>query len=153
MSKVLDFLNSPAWWLSVVVVGILINLIAAYAKPVIDRAFSILSVSWKMRSQRQQQARMEKINDLRKDVHAQILFAVEELRLRQQITLYLIFSGFWLVGIVWLTTSEYQYLTKWAAGFFCINIILAFRYLIRATDLQDLLIQARDTEKPEIPSQ
>ena len=36
-------LKSPGWWLGVVVVSFLINLAAAYAKPIIDRFFARMS--------------------------------------------------------------------------------------------------------------
>jgi hypothetical protein len=43
MEPFFDQLTSPGWWISVVVVGILINLAAAYLKPVVDSVLGRLS--------------------------------------------------------------------------------------------------------------
>lgn len=50
MDEFAQNLTSPAWWVGVVVVGILINLVSAYAKPVLDRITSNFGERWKKRS-------------------------------------------------------------------------------------------------------
>lgn len=52
MNEVWNSFFSPAWWVSVVIVGLLINLLSAYLKPPIDSLGSRLSSSWKARSER-----------------------------------------------------------------------------------------------------
>jgi hypothetical protein len=53
MSKLLDTIESPEWWISVVVVGLIINLASAYLKPWIDR--TTVRFSEKRRQKRDQQ--------------------------------------------------------------------------------------------------
>lgn len=51
MDEFTKLLVSPLWWLSVVVVGILINLASAYLKPRLDETFSRSSLWWRNRSE------------------------------------------------------------------------------------------------------
>ena len=57
-------LSSPAWWVGVVVVGILINLVSAYAKPILDRITSNFGEKWKRQSSERRRAYEEEISKL-----------------------------------------------------------------------------------------
>ena len=52
MTEFLINLSSVAWWISVVFVGLLINLVSAYIKPPIDMLGSKLSSAWRNRTVR-----------------------------------------------------------------------------------------------------
>jgi hypothetical protein len=52
MSEFLNNLSSAGWWMSVVIAGLLINLVSAYIKPLIDRLGSKLSSAWRNRTAR-----------------------------------------------------------------------------------------------------
>jgi hypothetical protein len=75
-------LSSPYWWVSVVIVGILINLASAYLKPKLDTRLSRASTWWRTRSEAQKSERLRKIEVLVGDANAQAVVGQEEIRLR-----------------------------------------------------------------------
>lgn len=64
MDEFIRNLSSPAWWVGVVIVGVFINLVSAYAKPVLDRITSHFGDKWKKRSSERQKAYDEEISKL-----------------------------------------------------------------------------------------
>lgn len=54
MDKLLNDVTSGYWWLSVVLVGLLINLASAYIKDPIDRKLAQLAAGWGHRSEKKQ---------------------------------------------------------------------------------------------------
>ena len=51
MTELLNNLSSVGWWISVVLVGLLINLVSAYIKSPIDKLGSKLSSAWRHRTE------------------------------------------------------------------------------------------------------
>ena len=84
MSELYDSLQSPLWWASVVVAGILVNLTAAYLKPLMDRILGSVSESYRTRSEERRKRGEEIIARLREDRDAQYRLFLVELRLRMQ---------------------------------------------------------------------
>ncbi len=60
----MTFFVDPTWWVSVVVVGIVINFFSAYAKGWIDSGLGKISEKWKYSSERRKQAQLGKIEEL-----------------------------------------------------------------------------------------
>ena len=52
MDQILQELSEPSWWVSVVAVGILLNLGTAYLKPLLDRLIATFSRRYRERNQR-----------------------------------------------------------------------------------------------------
>lgn len=50
MDKVISALSSPLWWFTVVVVGIIVNLVSSYLKAHADQVFSAFSTWWRNKS-------------------------------------------------------------------------------------------------------
>ena len=48
-------LSSPYWWASVVVVGLVVNIVSAYLKSPLDRIFGSVSHRWKAKTERQKE--------------------------------------------------------------------------------------------------
>jgi hypothetical protein len=46
MDELSKNLASPSWWFSVVLAGIVVNVVAAYAKPALDRLLAGVSSRW-----------------------------------------------------------------------------------------------------------
>lgn len=72
-----------SWLLSVVIVGILVNLSAIYIKSYSDKVLSRVSVWYKMRTETQKRERLSRIEKLAQDPHGQILqgLAINEIQL------------------------------------------------------------------------
>lgn len=63
MGQFLNDLSSPYWWLSVVLVGIIINIVTEYLKPLIDKIW----VAWSQRRRRkaqEEEAKSQKLREL-----------------------------------------------------------------------------------------
>ena len=97
MDEFAKSLTSLSWWLGVVLVGILLNVLSAYLNPAVDNLFSKVSSWWKNRSEEARAARTRLVAELRSDRHKQILILAEENRRRLQSIGYLIFSLIFLV--------------------------------------------------------
>jgi hypothetical protein len=75
MRNFLKDINSLYWWLSVVVVGIIINVTSSYLKIKLDRRLSAVSLWWRNRSESQKAKRAKTIAKLRSDAQAQTILA------------------------------------------------------------------------------
>lgn len=97
MDEFAKSLTSLSWWLGVVLVGILLNVLSAYLKPAVDNLFSKVSSWWRNRSEEARGARTQFVAELRSDRHKQILMLAEENRKRLRSIGYLICSLILLV--------------------------------------------------------
>jgi hypothetical protein len=43
MERIIDDIKQPSWWFTVVIIGLAINILAAYLKPAIDKIFGKIS--------------------------------------------------------------------------------------------------------------
>lgn len=82
MEEFLNNLSSPSWWIGVIIIGIILNLVAAYLKTHLDTRLSRFSKWWRDRSEIRKKERESKIKKLRNNPQEQILFAVSALRFR-----------------------------------------------------------------------
>ena len=82
MEELLRNVSSPSWWVGVVIVGILINLISAYLKPRIDGIASKLSTRRRNQVAADQEFRKAAVERLKADPHEQLMAAAVELRHR-----------------------------------------------------------------------
>jgi uncharacterized membrane protein YraQ (UPF0718 family) len=93
--KMKDFItniSSLYWWISVVIVGILINLSSAYLKNKLDSSFYSASSWWRERSVAQKSKRRKELEELKGNHHKQLLLAFGELRDRMRSLLFFLFS-------------------------------------------------------------
>jgi hypothetical protein len=82
VDRFLDDLSSSYWWMSVVTVGILINLVSNYLQKRLDtRLLGILSL-WRGRSKVQKTRRQKELEELRNNPEKRILLAFDEMRFR-----------------------------------------------------------------------
>ena len=103
MNEFLANLNSLYWWISVVIVGILINLISSYLKSKLDNTLSNVSTWWRKRSKAQSLKREQELNILRSNTHKQVILAFSEIRVRTICLLFFIF-GFLFYAFVFALT-------------------------------------------------
>lgn len=101
MRNFLSNFTSLYWWLSVVIVGILINLLSAYLYKKVDKRFSGVSDWWRKKSEAKKARRMEDLNQLRDNPHKQIMASLAEVRHRSRSLMFLLF-GILMLGLVQL---------------------------------------------------
>jgi hypothetical protein len=99
-------LVSLEWWLGVVLVGLVLNIVSAYLKPIVDRALSKISRSWRDRSVAQRGKRAKVIAQLRANPHLQLLMLSAELRHRFRGVVYLLLAAIFFLGYTAIGTAD-----------------------------------------------
>lgn len=97
MSEFIQSVLSVNWWLSVVVVSLLLNLVSAYLKAPLDAMGGRLSSAWRRRSEAARERLRVAVEHLRADPGAMAAARYEALRLRAK-------STWWLVALGIATT-------------------------------------------------
>ncbi|KAG8153076.1 hypothetical protein [Burkholderia catarinensis] len=82
MDDFLQNLHSPSWWLSVVTVGILLSVVAAYATRGLDRLFRYFGKKWADRSEKSKDKFARKVAVLQQSPEARAAYFREEVRYR-----------------------------------------------------------------------
>lgn len=156
MEEFTKSISSISWWLGVVFVGILLNVISAYIKSPLDLFFSGISGWWRSRSEIQIAKRTEAIEKLRANFEEQLMLAHTENRHRQRGTLFALATVFMLVlylsaklslvnaSIKGLETNEIVFIRSF---FYWSSMLIAFFSVIeisKANSCQSLLKDARD---------
>ena len=154
MTDFLSSLSSPSWWLGVVIVGLLINLIAAYLKPRLDRWLGGSSRWWETRTEKRRRARQARIRKLRESQHEQTMAALEALRSALLGVVLLMMAAILAVCLVELSKhwkSSFDVMVVRIGAFCCLLcLFLAFIVLQASTVQQAELLEARQSgDKPD----
>ena len=154
MDEFAKTITSLSWWLGVVLVGILLNVISAYLKSPLDKFFSSISKRWRTRSEIARLQRERLIAELRENPTRQALLLEEENRYRLRGIVYALATVFNLIlylsvrlSVVltsingWAGPERWgQWLLFWLSmlvAFFCISA------LSKANSCEALLKEAR----------
>ena len=116
MESFVENLQSPAWWISVVVVGIILSVVSQYLKEVIDSSLSRISVSWRSRSEKAKANRLREIEVLRGDNHKQYLLLFEEMRNRISAGVYTILAFLIAIFSIFMTPGTPRSVFLFVAG-------------------------------------
>jgi hypothetical protein len=92
MSQSEGELWSREWWLSVVLIGVVVHLLASYLKPRLDHTASRLALWWATRTEKKRTGREARIDELRSSSEKRILASVAELRCRMRSSQSVFFS-------------------------------------------------------------
>lgn len=160
MEEFSKVLSSPYWWLSAVVVGILINLVSAYIKGPIDQLLSHISVAWRTRSEKRRADYTLELNKL--VVNMELQRQYEHLELRSTLDalfglmfalLILLYKGMSLVvpslsiardlGVSVEMSNTIFY------GLSSLIIFLSFKIFTRAAYFKAIVAEARHIESRE----
>ena len=122
-----EVMISPAWWISVLIAGVLMNFIAAWTKPLLERLLTRSVDKCEIRIKKQKVEREKLIAQLLKNSDDRLDFRFEVIQTFQKSTNYLIFgvavmliafgtNNFWFnsisfaVSIVMLITGVSSYI-------------------------------------------
>ena len=122
MRSLVEQTASPAWWIGVVLVGIIINLVSAYCKRPIDRLLGALSTKWATRTAALQKERDDRISAMSVSPEARMMARFEILSSRVWAVLFFQVSTFFGV-LAALGFFRYR-IGLWAAGFFITVTVL-----------------------------
>jgi hypothetical protein len=84
MTKLISALSDPFWWVTAVIVAIVINVVSAFLFRRIDRKIAGLSEAWRIKAERRQKLRGQRVSLLRQDDKFLYLTLFEELRYRSR---------------------------------------------------------------------
>lgn len=104
MDKFLQDISSSYWWLGVVLVGVVINILSSYLRRLMENNFSKFSQFWQTRRQSRIDDFNRRVDLLKKDADLKFVYALRESRYRIRAIGFLIFGliffdlGFLLEG-------------------------------------------------------
>ena len=82
MREFLNNLSSLSWWLGVVVVGVVINILSPYISKGLEKVLIKTSARYRKRIAERSEKRRKRITELKANQHKQIMLAFGEQRLR-----------------------------------------------------------------------
>src|SRR5258708_31110019 len=106
MDAFMKDVSSVNWWIGVVIVGILINLLSAYLKNPADKVLSGISKWWATRTEKQRKERNLRIQKLIDSPDEQIFALIEALHVRVRGVFFTLISG--ICGIIVIIGIIYQ---------------------------------------------
>jgi hypothetical protein len=144
--KDLGFLN---WWIGVVIVGIIINLLSAYLKSPTDKILSGFSKWWATRTEKERKARTLRIQKLIDNPDEQIFALIEALHVRVRAVFFALIAGifgiFIIIGTIYQVHGFSDLLLKIFAVF---SALFAFNYFNGAAERLDEITEARRKRSP-----
>ncbi len=151
MESFLKDLTTPNWWMGVVVVGILINLVSPLIGTMLGRSSSRLLSYWRVRSEKQRTSDQRLVERLRSSEYERVMAATQEVSQLLRATLLFVAAVFLcLIGLV--SRGEEQ--MKGASLFLMIrvglyilstiNFMIAVSFLLRARALREALGRAME---------
>ncbi|MDR6412301.1 UNVERIFIED_ORG: hypothetical protein ABIC62_006266 [Burkholderia sp. 1595] len=90
--RLINFFFTAAWWTSTVIGAIVLNLFAAYAKDILDRALRAMSRKWATRSRRSREEFQRTVRELAASSAKRERFHREERRWRSNAIFYLLLT-------------------------------------------------------------
>ena len=154
MDEILKTITSPSWWIGVVGVSFVVNILSAYAKSPFDSLLGSISRHWQQRSESSRKRRNAQISMLRSSQHLQLIYLAREHRRRLQEISWLGMAGFFMFFSVAfkffdrlqvdpskaLLGSPYVYFVTAILGILCLILALALR--LSATAYMGLVEEA-----------
>lgn len=101
MQDLFAVFSSLSWWISVVIVGILINIVSNLLQRGLDGSFSKSSARLQRYSERIRDKSNQDYERVRNSQHEQMLWAFREMRYRLRMLTYLVYGVIcWLLGLL-----------------------------------------------------
>ena len=87
MNDILELIDKPIWWFSTIFIGLFLNILASYLKPMIEKMFSKTVNSWTVASQKREGYRQAQI-DFYSSSYEQLTIAHIELNHKKMDVIY-----------------------------------------------------------------
>lgn len=159
MDEIWKTLSSPAWWITAVAFGILVNLVSAYLKDPLDSLVAKFFKAWRTRSEKARENYKARLAFVASNTDEQLHVLMEALHFRSKSNGWLIVAGIWagfyalalqirtsivLTAIQLKQSAEVDsILTNVAILLGTAAAILAMRNAFAAVDREELVKRAR----------
>jgi len=90
VARIKETLASPEWWVTAIIAGLLMSLVAAYLKQGLDRFLATSSKSWRELRRWRKKEREDRIGQASEDPHAFLSMVAREMRVRFRLVCYLV---------------------------------------------------------------
>jgi len=158
MRNFLTNLTSFYWWISVVIVGILINVFSVYITRKFDARLSKTSSWWRERSEKQKAEYLRELAVLQSSQHEQVVAGFREIRFLLSMLFYLLVGvAFFSLGFFMHAGSQ-KHVGIWYWSFISVSIIslisgfvaglIGFREADRASRQRRLIDESRHKNQP-----
>jgi hypothetical protein len=135
------------WWVSVVCVGIGINLFSAYLKPKVDTRLGKMSMWWRRRSKTQQERFDKQVAEVRNDLRVFVWLATMEFRHRMMQVITLLVGALTIAFDIWVLEMTNSFAAYYGlATITCLILASSAAYHFAGNRLQAILKEA--AEKP-----
>ncbi|MFG0917369.1 hypothetical protein [Pseudomonas sp. CJQ_11] len=140
--KFAELLTDPFWWISVVVVGVLISVAAAYFKSGADIIAGWVSVRWRASSKARKLKYQEKVISIELDHKLQLALRFEAVYELVRAVLFSVLAMANIVFITMLGIAHQQLLVKGVSGLALISLICAMACYFRSIHIRGMLAKA-----------
>lgn len=144
MESFLERISTFEWWLSVVLVGVLINLASAYIKPLFDKYLASRSQLKRRKLEKEAQRRDLQIKILSESSEERQTYRLEIIDTKQDATFNILMGIFLLLMVI-------QYREEWSLWLIVFlnvgslfSIFISFHLFISASQQRILLIRATE---------
>ncbi|WP_414555787.1 hypothetical protein [Stenotrophomonas forensis] len=133
MDDVIVELSKPAWWVSVVVFGVLVNIASSYLKKTLDGSFSRTSAWWRDRSIKRKIAWQQRVLEIKLSDKVRLTVERQEMRCRLQAIQLAVMSAIMMLMPIYVGSlgSPFGKVVEVAALGFALLIFLASFYAFR----------------------
>lgn len=163
MDEIIQALSSPVWWFSVVIAGILINIISSYMKNSIDNSLSKVSGWWKVRNENVKKIHENNIEFISQSEHNIQMEVLRVISCRITAVLYIVLGIFVLTyRAMTYDTPPYESILETVLALATVSILitLAFKKWFESNDIAKDVTSARikyyerllKQSQPETPS-
>lgn len=111
MQEISLALTSPLFWFSSLLVALLVNLLSAYAKPCLDRGFSLVSTSWRNRTKANAEKFRAALEYLLQNEDKLHRLYQQEARLRSQAILFLLMAVIMILVMTYVAVIDVRVAT------------------------------------------
>lgn len=138
-------LKDVSWWVSVVVVGLLISLLAAYVKTGVDTIFSRFSSAWKKRVEQSANKRLAQVSELIKNDRARISWAANINWLMLRAISYKLFALLIMTMLVsWPSGEYFGAVILTLGGMTILMLAMSIAHSNQAISLKKILDESED---------
>ncbi|WP_277054862.1 hypothetical protein [Pseudoalteromonas marina] len=145
MENLLELISSPVWWVTVVVAGILINLVSSYLRDLLDVRASRISSWWKERSETAKKEELKYIKRLKTDELFRTLHVIRYTTMRTLCIIWMLMGVIGFLSAVAILGHE----SKLEIAFLAIGSIAFFRAFQHLMKSSKYLGYAEDALDPE----